>query len=83
MRTKQEIENQLAHFKNGECQKHGSSENEIWITALEWVLGNEQHREAYAKWFEGLEAFIPERPTTTAEGYHVGLALRTALEHLR
>jgi hypothetical protein len=76
MRSKAEIERQLAHFKTGECPKHGTVENEYWIAALEWVLGDEDHRHAYTQWLQSIEAFTtPDNPSS--------VGLRLALERLR
>ena len=87
MRSKREIERQLEHFKNGTCHHTGSPENGIWIKALEWVLGDPDHQNAYAEWLKTLDAFIkpfseidkPMPPAELAQAF----ALRQALERLR
>ena len=84
MQSKQRIEQQLEHFKNG-CPKADSHENEIWILALEWVLGDEEHRKAYAAYIADLERLVqsPYRDPVPMGAAAESLALRLALERLR
>ena len=84
MLSKQRIEQQLEHFKNG-CTNAGSRENEIWILALEWVLGDEEHRKAYAEAIGQLELVAQGRFDTdsTVRERIMALALSQALERLR
>ena len=87
MLSKQRIEQQLEHFKNG-CTNAGSRENEIWVEALEWVLGDEEHRKAYAAAISQLELVAQDAPgrfdaDSTARERIMALALSQALERLR
>ena len=66
MRLKREIERQLEHFQNGKCHHTGSPENEIWIKALEWVLGDPDHQNAYAEWLKTLDEFIKTNDSMTS-----------------
>jgi hypothetical protein len=72
MKSRAEIVRQLEHFK-GDCPA-GDSVNAMWIAALEWVLGNEQQREAHARLVAALkdmradnEPPWPEPTTPTVE----------------
>ena len=84
MLSKQRIEQQLEHFKNG-CPWADPGENEIWILALEWVLGDEAHRQAYAEAIGQLELVAQGRfdADSTARERIMALALSQALERLR
>ncbi len=84
MLSKQRIEQQLEHFKNG-CSNAESRQNEIWIQALEWVLGDEEHRKAYAAFIADLERHVqsPYRDPVPMGARAESLALRLALERLR
>jgi hypothetical protein len=66
MRAKSEIERTLEHLKAGDCAADPAV-NAIWITALEWVLGDEDHRKAYDEWLKAIKP--PEQITdcTTVE----------------
>lgn len=82
MLSKQRIEQQLEHFKNG-CKKCDAGENEIWVKALEWVLGDEDHREAYAAFIRSLVEIAQERPEPITTSERITLvALRQALDRL-
>ena len=84
MLSKQRIEQQLEHFKDG-CPWADPGENEIWILALEWVLGDERHREAWVAFIADLDRLVQSPsgadvpPAYRAER----LALSQALERLR
>ena len=84
MLSKQRIEQQLEHFKNG-CAWADPGESEIWILALEWVLGDEEHRKAYAEAIGQLELVAQGRfdADSTARERIMALALSQALERLR
>jgi hypothetical protein len=84
MLSRQRIEQQLEHFKNG-CPWADTGENEIWILALEWVLGDEEHRKAYAEAIGQLELVAQGRfdADSTARERIMALALSQALERLR
>ena len=84
MLSKKSIEQQLEHFKNG-CPWADTGENEIWILALEWVLGDEEHRKAYAEAIGQLELVAQGRfdADSTARERIMALALSQALERLR
>jgi hypothetical protein len=82
MLSKQRIEQQLDHFRNA-CAGAGSVENEIWVKALEWVLGDEEHREAYAAFIRSLVEIAQERPDPQTVSERITLvALRQALDRL-
>ena len=68
MLSKQRIEQQLEHFKAG-CPWADPGENEIWILALEWVLGDEEHRKAYDELIRNLLELTrePAETQTTSE----------------
>lgn len=84
MLSKQRIEQQLEHFKNG-CKNADAGENEIWVKALEWVLGDEEHRKAYAAVIGQLELVAQRRfdADSTARERIMALALSQALDRLR
>ena len=84
MQSKQAVENLLKHFKDG-CPWADPGENEIWIQALEWVLGDEEHRKAYAAFIADLERHVqsPYRDPVPMGAAAESLALRLALERLR
>ena len=77
MRSKAEIEKTLAHMK-ADCTADPAV-NAIWIAALEWVLGDEAHRQAYADWLR--EIHPPKNGITTP--YEITVKLLMALERLR
>lgn len=54
MRAKREIEHTLEHLKSPACTADAAI-NAVWIEALEWVLGDAAHREAYAEWLRQIE----------------------------
>jgi hypothetical protein len=82
MRSKREIERQLEHFKNGTCHHTGSTENEIWIQALEWVLGDADHQKAYATWLDTLNDMAKTSEATPIGERVKSLALLQALQRL-
>jgi len=81
MRSKREIEHQLEHFKKGDC---GSPANdiEIWIKALEWVLGDADHQKAYATWLDTLNDMAKTGEATPTGERVKALALLQALQRL-
>ncbi|MGA7236480.1 MAG: hypothetical protein WBY44_12420 [Bryobacteraceae bacterium] len=84
MLSRQRIEQQLEHFKDG-CPWADPGENEIWILALEWVLGDEEHRKAYDGLIGQLDLVAAVRfdADSTARERIMALALSQALERLR
>ncbi len=81
MRSKREIEKTLQHLRS-ECRA-GSEENAIWIKALEWVLGDEEHRAAFDKAVSTLVENGQESPSDTISERVTKIALNIALERLR
>jgi acyl-CoA thioesterase len=84
MRTKRQIENQLQHFRN-DCPAADSGENKIWIKALEWVLGDEEHQKTYAAFISSLEKLgeLPSDIEHTLRERSISLALNQALWFLK
>lgn len=92
MQSKRRIELQLAHFKDGCASVQdpaSASELAGWVKALEWVLGDEEHRAAYAKFLAELEeaAQLPSAASratdqTTVRERLMSLSLSMALERL-
>ena len=79
MLAKSEIERQLEHFKTA-CTTD-AAETAIWIKALEWVLGDDAHRAAYATWLAAFDmADFP--PATPGERVYA-LLLDAAIIRLR
>jgi len=74
MLAKCEIERQLEHFKTA-CTTD-AAETAIWIKALEFVLGNDAHRLAYAEWLRSIE---PEPITIPIDYTPRELVLRHSL----
>lgn len=83
MRAKSEIERQLEHFKSGKCGQHDSPTNQVWIEALEWVLGDPAHRAVY----DDSIRILTETANDTYEGprtaKHVRIMLGLILERIR
>lgn len=74
MKSKREIENQLAHFRT-DCPQSGTAENEIWIRALEWVLGDLEHQANYALFIKELHTLVLDANSPRATTLALGLAL--------
>jgi hypothetical protein len=86
VQSKRRIEQQLAHFKTDCESAHDpaiAQEIAGWVKALEWVLGDEDHRAAYATFIAELEktASLPRDEATTRERV-LSLTLSMALERL-
>jgi len=58
MRSKAEIERTLRHMKAG-CPTDAAT-NAVWIAALEWVLGDDAHRAAYALWLAEIDITVQD-----------------------
>ena len=80
MRSKYEIERQLAHFR-GDCATR-DAEKEIWIKALDWVLGDAAHRANYDQWLEAMDQALTTDTNTITERT-IAHAGRTMLRRLR
>jgi hypothetical protein len=81
MRMKSEIENQLAHFKAG-CTADPAV-NATWIQALEWVLGDAAHQQAYAEWIRTIEPLPARTDAPTPSELILKHSLLQALGRLR
>jgi len=81
MLAKCEIERQLEHFKTA-CTTD-AAETAIWIKALEFVLGNDAHRLAYAEWLRSIEPEPVELSKRTPREIVLRHSLLSALERLR
>lgn len=84
MRSKAEIEAQLTHFRN-DCAKRDTVENQHWIAALEWVLGDEKHRTVYEQWLLSITLLATSDTTRYRNTYEQALAaaLEMTLARLR
>lgn len=54
MLAKSTIEQQLEHLRGG-CRDLNPEQTAIWMEALEWVLGDDKHRAAWAGFVESLQ----------------------------
>lgn len=81
MRSKSEIEFQLEHFRSS-CTTD-APERQIWIAALEWVLGDDEHRTAYSNFIASLETFATPNEESLPGDSIARHALAIALERLR
>jgi hypothetical protein len=81
MRTKSEIERVLEHFSGNTCSTP-AAEKAVWIAALNWVLGDNDHKRMYQNLLRHLE---PEEPTRdhTARELVLTHSLLIALARLR
>jgi len=79
MRTKAEIEKTLHHMKTV-CGADPAS-NTVWIQALEWVLGDAEHRAAFKKWLDTMD--MSEFPPETPGERVYAIMLTSALARLR
>lgn len=80
MRSKTEIENQLAHFRTA-CTA-APEVNAHWIEVLEWVLGDDEHKHAYTEWLRHIEPSNDAGDHTPRE-LILKYSLLCALERLR
>ena len=81
MRSKQEIERQIAHFKN-DCVNKGTEANAIWVEDLEWVLGDEEHQQAYKEFLDGIRKIARLDEPDRADQILAKLAVRRLLSYI-
>ena len=81
MRSKSEIERTISHLKT-DCTAEASV-NKAWIAALEWVLGDDEHRNAYQEWLELIEPPRPPWKDYSAREFELLLCLKNAYNRLR
>lgn len=80
MRSKSEIEKTLAHMK-ADCTADPAV-NAVWIAALEWVLGDEAHQQAYNHWLNTI-SHATEPPFHTTDEKFLSIIARELLTRLR
>ena len=82
MRSKTDIERTLAHMKNGNCTASAAT-NAVWIEALEFVLGDDEHRLKYDELLRAIAAPLDDSPHSAGRELMLEYSLRTALTRLR
>jgi hypothetical protein len=66
LKTKKEIENEIKWFKKGIDLRYSSSEAEIMIDCLRWVLSEKPKKQ---KLFEGLQDDLFDKKKTVKKYY--------------
>jgi hypothetical protein len=86
MRSKREIVAQLEHLRTT-CSNAGTPENETWVKALEWVLGDEAYQLAYAEYIANVRQLAGDLDSDNEDLSRFGrrslaLAMRLMLDRI-